>query len=243
MRQKNGGWAAVVIGTVLLIAGLAWGLIGSHQDSYVKSQPGVNYDPGFGETSGNLYFHAPDSSDYFIAYSTDFSPAITQSVFNSVDHYAFVARPDTSDPQVTLNGTTIDSAHKIEKLTLYAQNGSVIATYTTAEYRANPNGIYISAWSNAGWLAGFGLLMALAGLLQAFRAPKTSFRISGSTAMPSYQPIPPSYPSVQPGASPYQQPPTDPYAQPYQNPGQYPSIDPYAQPYNNPNPYQQPPQR
>lgn len=226
MGRKTGNWFAFVVGIVCLIGGLGWGLIGSHQLAYESSQPGVDYNPQFGETSGNVYFRAAGSSDYFIAFETDFSPAISQNDFANMDHYDFLARADTSDPNITLSGTSIDSAHKIEKLTLYAKDGSVIATYTTAEYNANPNGVYVSTWSNAVWLTVFGLVLAAAGLLQVLRTPKTNFSISGP-GVPPYQPVPPAYPPAQPGAA---YPPVDPYGQAYQGPAQYPPSNPYNQP-------------
>ena len=242
MRPKTRGWSTVVIGMIVLIAGLAWGLIGSHQIAYESSQSGADYNPQFGETSGNLYFHVAGSPDYFIAFASDFDPAISQSDFANMDHYVFLARTDTSDPNITLSGTSINSAHKVEKLTLYAKDGSVISTHTTAEYTANPNGVYVSVWSNAGWLAGFGLLLAVAGLLQALRAPKTNFSI-GTPGTAFYQPVPPAYPPTQPGAGyppagaaypPTQPgagyPPADPYGQAYRGPEQYPSSNPYNQP-------------
>ena len=237
MRQRTGGWSTAIIGAILLLAGLVWGLVGSHQIAYENSQAGVNYDPKYGETSGNLYFYDPGSAEYFIAYSADFTPAFSQSTFDNANHYTFVARTDTKDPNITLSGTAIDSAHTIEKLTAYSRDGSVLGTYTTAEYNANPNGIYVSVWSNALWLVGIGLLLAVGGVLQVARAPKTNFSIGGAM-VPPYQPVPPAYPPVPPGAYP----PADPYAQAYQGPGQYPPANSYAQPSNTPNPYQQPPQ-
>ena len=238
MTQKTGGWTTVVIGTVLLIAGLAWGLIGSHQISYENSQQNITYRIGTGTTSGNVYIHADGSNEYFVALSDDFTPPIARSDIDNSTAISFVARTDTTSIDLDVNGTTINEAHKIEKLVFLDKNGGTMATYTTAEYNANPNGVYASVWSDAGWLVGFSLLLVVAGLIQALRAPKTNFSIGGGT-VPPYRPMPPSYPPAQTDA-PYA--PTNPYSQAYQGPSQYPSANPYAQPSNNPNPYQQPPQ-
>ncbi|HEY3993992.1 MAG TPA: hypothetical protein VGM01_14085, partial [Ktedonobacteraceae bacterium] len=152
MGRKTGNWFAFVVGIACLIGGLAWGLIGSHQVGYENSQQGATYRIGTGTTSDNVYIHADGSDEYFVAFSGDFSPSISQSDIDNSVSLSFVARTDTSDISLDVNGTTINQAHKIEKLVFADKNGSTMATYTTAEYNANPNSVYVSTWSNAAWL-------------------------------------------------------------------------------------------
>lgn len=248
MRQKTGGWFSVIIGAVLLLVGLVWGLVGSHQVSYVNSLQNVTYRIAIGSDSGNVYIHQDGLSEYFVALKTDFSPAIAQSDIDNSTGLSFVARTDTTSVDLNANGTTITEAHKIEKLVFYDKNGATMATYTTSEYTANPNGAYASAWSSAIWVVVLGILLAAAGLWSALRAPKTAFSIGG-TGVPAYPPVyppaqPGAYPPAQPGAYPPAQPgaypPSNPYGQAYQGTEQYPQPNPYGQPGSNP--YQQPPQ-
>ena len=116
MRQKTGGWFSVVIGAILLLAGLVWGLVGSHQVSYVNSLQNVTYRIAVGSDSGNVYIHQDGLSEYFVALKTDFSPAIAQSDIDDSTGLSFVARTDTTSVNLDANGTTITEAHKIEKL-------------------------------------------------------------------------------------------------------------------------------
>lgn len=251
MRQKTGGWVSVVIGAILLIVGLVWGLAGTHQVSYENSLQNITYRIATGTKSGNVYIHADGSNEYFVALNSDFSPAISQNDIDNSTGLSFVARTDTTSIDLDANGTTITEAHKIEKLVFYDKSGATMATYTTSEYTANPNGVNSNGWSSAIWVVILGVLLAVAGIWSALRAPKTAFSIGGTgtgfsiggTGAPGY---PPNYPPAQPGAYPPAQPgayppqPPNPYGQAYQGTEQYPQPNPYGQPGNNP--YQQPPQ-
>jgi hypothetical protein len=247
MRGKTGGWFSVVLGVVLLIGGLVWGLAGSHQVSYENSSTTGTYDIQMGSSTGNVYVQAKGSDEYFVALSGDFSPAISQSDIDNSASISFVARTDTFDPNVEVNGTTIDSAHKIEKLVFYDKNGGVMSTYTTSEYTSNPNGVYASAWSESIWAIVAGVVLALAGIVQVTRKRNTSFSIGGAGA-PPYQPVPPAYPGAQPGVAypnvpPAQYPSANPYGQPAQQYPQNPYGRPAEQYPQNPNPYNNPYQR
>jgi hypothetical protein len=259
-------WGLIVLGIALVLAGLIWGVVGTKQINYVTGQKEVryanaqqagNYHIGTGTESGNTYVYADGSSDYYVALSGDFNPPIAKSDIDNSDSVSFIARSDTTDVNVTINGNDITSAHKIEKLVFYDDKGNITATYTTSEYTANPNGISENAWLKSIWLLLAGLIIAGAALIipRVIKTPQpsTSFNIGAAGAQPFQQPNPYGQPPQQPGAfqqpNPYGQPPQqpaaypqqDPYQQAYQGPGQYPQSPP-AYPPAGSNPYQQPPQ-
>lgn len=238
MNRKASGWVTAIIGVLFLLVGLIWGLVGSHQVGYENSQQGVAYEVGTGRDSGNVYINAPGSSEYFVAFKSDFSPALSLDNVDSSATVNFIARTDTSSISLRVNGTDVTEAHKIEKLYFTDKSGSVVATFTDSEYLSNPNGVYVSVWSDAIWLVLLGLLCIAGGAFNIVRKQNTSFRI-GNGPVPGYPPAAPTYPPAQPGyppTAPSYPPaqPADPYAQPYQG------VNPYAQ--QGGNPYQQPPQ-
>lgn len=239
MNRKTSGWITGVIGVLFLLIGLGWGLSGTHQVSYENSQSGVTYDYAVGEKSGNVYIHATGSTDYFVAFKDDFSPALSVDNVSSSALINFVARTDTSKVDFTANGTDYTEAHKIEKLYFTDQSGKALASFTTAEYLNNPNGVNVSAWSEAIWLVLLGLFFAALGVFNILRKQQnTGFRI-GNGPVPGYPPVAPTYPPAgqgYPPAAPSYPPaqPVDPYGQPYQG------ANPYGQ--QGGNPYQQPPQ-
>jgi len=150
LRQR---WGLLLIGIVMLGGGLIWGAT-SHGVTYANSQS-VAYRIAMGSQSGNVYIHADGSSDYFSAFKGDFSPEITQSDIDNSNTLSFVARTDTSTLNPPLNasdGSTVNDAHKIEKLVFYDKNGNIQKTFTTAEYDANPNGFFDNEWLKAIWL-------------------------------------------------------------------------------------------
>ncbi len=215
----------MVIGALFLLGGLIWGLVGSHQVSYQQSQQGVTYLAGVGTDTGNIYIHAQGSSEYFVALQKEF-PTLSESSVDKADNFSFVARTDTTDISLDVNGTTIDHAHKIEQLTLLNSSGTAFATYASDEYKSNPNSVYSSVWGNAIWLIGLGALCLVGGLIDMGRKRRlnTSFSIGGAAgAPPAYPANPPAYPGNPPAAYP-----------------PAPSADPYGQAYRGPenNPYQ-----
>lgn len=238
-------WGLIIVGAALLVGGLIWGMT-SHQVSYTQLNNVTvdDYKLRTGTQSGNLYINKEGSNEFYVAFSTDFS--ISDNDLNKTAAISFVARTDQSslDPPLDADGTTINDAHKIEKLVLLDENGSVINTFTTAEYNANPNGFSDNEWMKAIWLILAGLLIGGAALLVPMFVKKpqasTSFNIGGAgTAQPYQQPAPYGQPYQQ-------QQPANPYGQPYQGPGQYPQGQgaPYPPPpvYGQPNnPY--PPQQ
>lgn len=259
-------WGLIVVGALLVIGGLVWGL-SSHTVSYQSYPKSSNYHIGTGTSSGNVYINANGSDEFFAAFNGDFSPAISSSDVDKTDSVSFIARTDTStlDPALNANGTTINDAHKIEKLVLYDQNGGVINTYTSSEYNANPNGLSENNWLLASLLLVVGLILGGGAFAYPMLAKKPQTNAGFNPAQPYQQPYgQPQQPYAQPYqqqpyAQPYgqpnpQQPPQQPYGQPnpygqsYQSPQQYPPAAPYPPqqpPYGQPgnNPYQQPPQQ
>jgi hypothetical protein len=237
-------WGLFILGILLLLGGTIWGLT-SHQVTYQTSQQGVTYHIAIGETSGNVYINPDSSSDYFVAFKSDFNPPISQNDIDSSNTIDFVARTDTNslDPALKTNGTTINDAHKIEKLIFYDKNGNVQQTFTTAEYKASPNGFNDNEWIKAIWLVIVGFILAGAALVVPMVTkkpqPATAFSLGTSGAEQLYQQ------PANPYGQPYPPQPANPYGQPYQDPGQYVQGTPYPpQPpaYGQPgNPYQQPP--
>jgi len=253
-------WALILCGVALIIGGLIWGAAGSHQVTYENSQQNVSYHIGTGTDTGNVYINADGSSDYFVALSGSFTPAIAQSDIDNSTNISFVARTDTTSVDLDANGTTVNDAHQIEKLVFYDDKGNVLGTHTTAEYTANPNGFYDNEWLKAIWLVVIGLVLAVAAVLlpmlrkqpqKSASVPAAAVGVQPSPAYQQYQ-QPNAYgqsyqgPQQYPQAAPY--PPQQPGNNPYQQPQQYPQAAPYpsqqpgyGQPGNNP--YQQPPQR
>lgn len=229
-------WGLIVVGALLVIGGLIWGL-SSHNISYQSHPQSSNYHIGTGTTSGNVYINANGSDEYFAAFNGDFSPAISSSDLDKTDSVSFIARTDTStlDPALNANGTTINDAHKIEKLVLYDQNGSIINTYTSSEYTANPNGLSENNWPLASLLLVIGLILGGAAFVYPMLAKKPQTNAGFNIGANPIQPYPQSYEQPQqPYAQPYQQPPQQPYSQqPYGQP------NPQQQPYGQPNPYGQ----
>ncbi|MGH2480579.1 MAG: hypothetical protein ACRDHW_13065, partial [Ktedonobacteraceae bacterium] len=236
---------------VVIIIGLVVGVT-SKQVSYIQSHGGTGYHVVPGERTGNLYINADGSDDFYVAFSSDFS--VPQSILSAPGSISFIARSDTSslDPAFDApDGTTVNDAHKIEKIVFEDNNGKVQGTYTTAEYNANPNGASINNWPAGLGVMGLGVLLAVLGLFVSRRKQPQGFSMApvGGVQQPMYgapaatpygQPAPNPYGQPYPGAAPMGQPAPNPYGQPY--PGQ-PAPNPYGQPYPGqpaPNPYGQP---
>jgi hypothetical protein len=231
-------WGLIIVGAALIVGGLIWGMT-SHQVSYAQINGNSSYDFSTGETSGNTYIVQHGSDDYYVAFASDFS--VPDSDVSNSASFTMIARTDTSSLDPALNapdGKTINDAHKIEKLTFFKQDGSTLATFTTAEYNANPNGFSDNEWGKSIWLIIVGLLIGVAALLvpMFMKKPQTSasFNIGGAQ-QPYQQPAPYGQPQ-----QPYQQPPANPYGQPYQGPGQYPQGQGAPYPPQQPPAYGQP---
>ncbi|HZU70204.1 MAG TPA: hypothetical protein VFA09_23235 [Ktedonobacteraceae bacterium] len=247
-------WGLIVCGVILVIAGLIWGAVGSHQVTYETSQPNTNYHIGSGSETGNIYINADGSSDYFVALNGSFGRSVAQSDIDNSTAISFVARTDTTSVDLNVNGTTVNEAHQIEKLVFYDSSGNVLGTYTTSEYLANPNGFYDNEWLKSIWLIIAGAILGVLGLVLPMFRKRPQVASPVFTGAVGAQPAQPYSPYQAPTVygQPYQGPQAapDPYGQAYQGPQQYPQQYPQAtqypsqQPGNQPgyNPYQQPPQ-
>ncbi len=227
--------ARIIVGAILIIVGLVFGIT-SKQVSYTQSNDNTTYQIAIGQQSGNVYINADGSNDYFVAFSSDFK--VPQSEIDTPGSLSFIARSDTStlDPALNTGGTTVNDAHKIEKLVLKDKSGNVIGTFTTSEYDANPNGTSVNNWPIGIGIAALGLLILILSFVFAPKKNPQAFSIApvGGVQQPMYG---------QPMANPSEQMGTNPYAQPYGQPQQ---PNPYGQPQQpNPygQPYQQPPQQ
>lgn len=243
-------WGLMVVGAILIIAGLIWGAT-SHQVAFTTYAPGditSHYNVYSGDL-GNTYFNVQGSSDYFIARKEDFNPAIdTNSLSDKTAAVSFIASSEKADVAANLEGHHIDSEFIVEKVVFYDDHNQPLATYTSQEYNANPNGFYNNNWLKAIWLVIIGALLFVVAFIFPMLVKKpqvnAGFNPGVGGAQPYQQPYPPYGQQPQPQA----QPQYPPYGQqPYQNPQQYPPATPYPpqqQPYGQPgNPYQQPPQQ
>lgn len=262
----------IVLSILLILAGLAWGAVGTHQVTYAPSDDQSKYEIAKGDTSGNIYINPKDSDTYYVAFPSEF--VVAQSDIDNSASISFIARTDTSSLDPVLNapdGSTINDAHEIEKLVFYDDNNTVLHTYTSAEYVAHPNGFNDNEWTSAIWLiiiGGIILVLALfvrrsrnqpAGANMNFAGGMNNPQMQQSYGVPPTQYPPYGAPAGQ--QTPYPQP--NPYPQqqqqaPYPPQNPYPQQDPYGQgqpyqgvnqyPQNVPpqygqdNPYQQPPQ-
>ena len=244
-------WGMFILSALLVVVGLVVG-VSSSQVSYIQSQVGTTYHLTTGQQSGNLYINASGSDDFYVAFSSDFT--VPQSISNTSGiSLHFIARSDTSslDPAYDApDGTTINDAHKIEKLTFMDSHGNVVGNYTTAEYTANPNGVYVNNWPLGLGIIGFGVLAAILSVWIYRRRQSREFARaqSGGFQQPAYAPpVANPYAQPYPGAGPVSQLVANSYP-PYQQP--YPGADPVANSYQQPypgaagqpvaNPYQQP---
>lgn len=202
-------WGRIVLCAILVLFGIAIGA-SSQQVNYIQSSNNTQYEVSTGHTSGNLYLHASGSDEYYVGFNSDFT--VSQDVLNNFASVNFIARSDTStldNPLNTSNGSTINDAHKIEKIVFMDGQGNVLATYTASEYTANPNGFYNNEWLPASAMIVLGLVILVVPLfwtrLRKKQQANAGFAIAGSVAPP--------YPAQQPyGQPPY--PPQQPYGQP-----------------------------
>lgn len=235
-HRRTLSWLWFLPTLVLLVAGLGLGVSSSvtrrlsrppstSSSLFQMSQTEVTYHIAIGLTTGNIYVNADGSSDYFVAFSGDFQPPITQSDIDNSTTLDFVARTDTSplDPSLNANGTTIHEAHKIEKLVFYDANGTIQETFVTAEYTSyldNQNH-ETSTTSSSPNQWPLGLALILIGLLWSAgttvvllqrRAQRRALPAQGAFAPqfpiypyqqpPYYPPSPPNYLNNSPSAPP-----------------------------------------
>src|ERR1700730_3848328 len=76
-------WAFVAMGVIILIIGLVAGLLGSHTVGLKKGPAGGIFVMYPFQDTGDLLLHPDGTSDYYIAYSSDFSIKFTSSNLNN----------------------------------------------------------------------------------------------------------------------------------------------------------------
>jgi len=232
-------WGRIIVGALLIVIGLVVGAT-SQQVSYIQSSATTTYEAAVGKTSGNLYLHVSGSDDYYVGFNSDFT--VPQDVLSKFATMSFIARSDTSTLDPALNapdGTTVNDAHKIEKITFKDNSGAVLGTYTTAEYTANPNGVYNNKWPIGLLVALLGAIILVVPFLWLMLRKRKQTDMGFSAAANNFQPQQPygqQPPYGQPAGNPY-----PPQQQPYPQAAPYPPQQPpYGQPAGNPYPPQQP---
>jgi hypothetical protein len=95
--------------------------------------------------NGDVYIYPTDKSMFFLARHADFSPPIDTTKIHLDIRMDFVARSETMGVNDTIEGNLhVTQAHVIEKLVLYSQNTTLLATYTANDYNPNSSGYYES---------------------------------------------------------------------------------------------------
>ncbi len=223
MQQRSPAFfALIIIGVLLVIAGLIYGL-SSRQTSY-KSTPQGNI-AHYLSSDGTGYLQMEGGSALYIIHEDNFTPKIAS--FADGDTISFVYDPGETtavDVTSTIGTHLLGNASKVVEITANATNGPTM--YKTPEYTANPQGYNHNQW-------GIGIALMIVGLLLAvgsFFLPKKKFPAMITPApfgSASINGLPPQqYPYPQQGATAYPQ-------QPY--PLQYPQYPP-AQPNYQPQP-------
>jgi hypothetical protein len=237
-------WGLIVIGVILALAGLITGA-SSHQVSYTKVTQGKLIHYLTEQSSGDAYMQLAGSPNFYIVHQNDFTPSLSLSVIqNDSDIVDFVYRPDqTTHFDINAQNTGANytgDAYTVESITFYDTNGQNPQTFTSPEFRQNPNGFYDNNWA-----AGIGLL--LAGLvvfgLSFFWPQIVARRLRAAGKVAPAAAIPPQYPQPYQGPAQYPANPQNPAQPPYTQPGagQYAPYPGQQSPAYPAYPGQQPP--
>lgn len=250
MQQRSPMFfAVIVLGVVLLLAGVVYGLGSRHVQYKSVGQGSIAH---YLSADGTGYLQMEGNPALYIVHEDNFSPKIAP--FADSDTVSFVYDPsETTSVDVTSKiGTHLTgTASKVVEIIYSDTNGQNI--YTTPEYVSNSQG-----YDHNQWPIGIGLLVV--GLLLlgcSFFLPKkktpamaTPPPFTGTPMQMQQQQFP-----FQQGTSPYgQQPqqtyptpyaPTQPNYQPQSGPFQQPPFgqQPQQEPLQRSNPYNQPPQQ
>lgn len=166
------GWA--IIGIILLLGGLIWGLT-SRQVSYFQGGQG-QYKAFVSDDNGFIYLEQVGASNYYVMHIPDYSPFADPTTIQSavVGHgrISFIASTASVGANILLDGVTVYTAHPIERITFTDSNGQNAVTYTNAEYSGNPNGYVINNWPYAIPLIVIGAICAAIMLFLIFRAKR-----------------------------------------------------------------------
>ncbi len=253
-RRVPAFFALIVLGVVLLIAGIVYGL-GSRQVQYRGVPQGSIAH--YLSADGTGYLQMDGNPALYIVHQDNFSPKLP--TFADSDIVTFVYDPGETtavDEKSTIGTHLVGTASKVVSITTVAPTGQ--KTYNTPEFVSNPRG-----YDHNQWPIGIGLFVV--GLLLlggSFFLPKkklsemttppviTSYPTQGQQQQGAYRQNTPPYgqPSQQGYPSPYA--PTQQNYPPQQGPYQQPSSPSYpqqphtqfGQQQQQPNPYSQPQQ-
>jgi hypothetical protein len=232
------GWGLIILGGILVIAGIYYGL-GSHQVTYrsVGQETVTHFLSGDGSSSDqNGYLQLENDPNLYVLNESDFTPTLNGNSFGDSDVISFIYRPDTTtsyDVKATNTSTELQgNFYTIEQITVAGSNGQSPKVYTSSEYKQNPKGFYQNNWwpsSLNNWWQHIGGGMVVFGLIIVVLALVVSMLGGKSKAQPkqTYQQGGQQYP-YQPQA----------YGQSYQYPNQYSQYP--QQSYQNAPQYQQP---
>ena len=226
MQQRSPAFFALIaLGTILLIAGIVYGLGSRHVQYKNVAQGSIAH---YLSADGTGYLQMEGNSSLYIVHQDNFSPKLP--TFADSDTVSFTYDPDETtsvDVKSTIGTHLVGTAAKVVAITSIDTTGQ--KTYTTPEYASNSQG-----YDNNQWPIGIGLIVV--GLLcigGSFFLPKKK-----AVSIPSFANGPmqaqPQFPQMQGGTVPYGQ-------QPLQGfPTQYPPTTPSNfQPQPQPGPFQQ----
>jgi hypothetical protein len=182
----------IVLGALLCIGGLIFGFSSSFAP-YQSLSPGsvslllphIN-----APDDGNVYVQdLRNLGVYYTIHDADFSPQVDASVFQNGAGFTSLMYDGTTTQQIQTQLTSnfgpsapIDggTGYTVEQFSL---NGT---TFTTADYQANPEGVYQNHWPIGGAIAGGGLLLLLITLGLPYLSKRWE-KASAATASPTGQ--------------------------------------------------------
>ena len=205
LRLVTTRWGWTLIAALIVLGGSLWG-ISSPTIAYQNSQ-NVSYIIT-AANNGDVYIWTTDNANFFVARHADFNPPIDRTQIHLDNGFTFVDRADTIPvDQSLVDNVHATQAHVIEKLVLYSASGNVVATYTSSEYKANPNGFHSNRWWPGGIAAILiGLLMGYVALFVGRKKrPGAQPAAAGTgpgewpySAIPPYPTAPPTKPGQKP---------------------------------------------
>jgi hypothetical protein len=208
--------ALLIIGGVIILAGLGYG-ISSSRVAY--QQVGQGTIAHYLSANGTGYLQMSNSPTLYLVHETDFTPIIQGiNTFADGDAISLVYNPsDTTPIDVTSKlGTHLSgSAYQVVEITAYDKNQQV---YKTAAYSQDPQ-----SYGSNHWGGGISLIVVGAILMG------IAFFTTRRKAQPAFTANPPSMAGTQPPMPPYQQSYPDQPATAYGQPNQqsYPGAVPY----------------
>ncbi len=185
-RRAPAFFAMIILGFILLLAGIVYGLGSRHVQYKSVAQGSIAH---YLSADGTGYLQMENNPTLYIVHQDNFTPKL--ATFADSDTISFVYDPAETmsvDVKSTLGTHLVGTASKVVAITAIDTTGK--KTYTTPEYVSNPQG-----YDHNQWPLGLGLLIA--GLLlmggSFFLPKKKSPPIATSsntinTPMPVWQP-------------------------------------------------------